>query len=193
MPVLVFWRFNFGYAFLSPKSIFLSCIFASCLASYIVFHEAALTPVYGSTARFLLAAGGLYLVHFTIGVVSETRQRGKHDQYSGSSWLVHVLKPAVRGEFEGICQTTVEPFLTLVVATFFHAKPLGKVLVVCAAALALKELIRIWLDLRRKKRMQDSIDDAKDSMELSSPTSAKPVSATGRTAREKFDPNKEQG
>jgi hypothetical protein len=184
MPILVFWRRKFGYAYLSPKSVFFASIFANCLFSYMVWNDPVLTPTYAALATFGVFASVLYTFHFLACVGSEVGRGSEHDQFSGSSRIIAILPSEQREKAEGLVHGAVEPALTILLGAIFWANILGKVLVVFGLALGCKELIRYWLSLRGDKRVSDSMNDAKDISKIN-PSAAKPLLPTaGRTEQE---------
>lgn len=166
MPVIVFWRAGFGYSYLRPKSVFLASSFACFVAAYIVHNEASLAARFGAVSKFLAISSALYLLHLIRSLWLESRFEAKHDQYSGTSHLVRVFSTSGDDAKRiGMFKTIVEPIITLVIGlviqkTFSHN--LGSLLFWIGLAFFLKELIRSWLTLRRRKRQSDNIEDAEE-------------------------------
>lgn len=190
MPVLVILRHNFGYLFLSPKSIFLSLIFACCLFAFMVFNDAGLKPRFMYLAGFGMLVSGLYVYHLVSAVKKQIGNKGntEHDHYSGTSHLAAFVPPDKRQARESFVHGIVEPAVTCVAGLVVSLSPLGKVLLISGIALAFKELIRFWLSSRREKLMADGLVDARETMEKASEpvTTAPPPTATGRTGRERY-------
>lgn len=187
MPVLVCWRHSFGYAFLSPKSVFLATIFAWSLMSYIVWHEPGLKAGYSPLSLFGLVASILYILRLISTFAKQARKQGEHDQDSGTSYLLSFADPARATKLEGFVHGVVEPGLTMVIGFLIAPNPLGRLLLLCGVALAFKELIRAWLAIRQSKRLQDNLGDAKDKMNYAAPERNKPLPSTGRTGRERYE------
>ena len=184
MPVLVFLRCQFGYAFLSPKSVFLASIFACGLFSYILWHEPVWRERFGPLVLFLDVAGGLYLLHLATSLIRQARGKAAHDQHSGSSLLLLPLASEKRPRFEAWCHGLIEPLLVIGFSIAIGNGPLGRLVFICGISLFLKESLRAWLDIRRRKRVDDNIEDAGDSVAGVSPKDAPPISAAGRELRE---------
>lgn len=166
MPVIVFWRSGFGYSYLRPKSVFLASCFACFVASYIVHNDAILADRFGAVSKFLVLSSTLYLLHLLRSLWLESRAKAKHDQYSGTSYLTSILSASgVDAKRIGMTQTIAEPILTLLVGFVIQknfSQNLGSLLFWIGWAFFLKELIRSWLTLRRRKRQSDNIEDAEE-------------------------------
>jgi hypothetical protein len=186
MPVLVFWRRSFGYDFLSPKSIFLASVVAICQLSYMVWHDESLKPRFYTLSLFFLAVSALYLTHLFCAIYKLKRSTAAHDYYSGSSMLLDFLPASQRASLEPYVRGFAEPAITLIAGFILAPKLLGNILLVAGISLAFKEWIRSWLLLRKNKSMADSIIDAEEMVDLVTPQSDKPVTATGRTGRERY-------
>ncbi|MFD0894750.1 hypothetical protein KBB96_04965 [Luteolibacter ambystomatis] len=189
MPILVLWRRRFGYAYLRPKSVFLASIFASTLFAWMAWHEPAWQPRYLPLAGFLVLFSMLYLVHLGASITANVAGRGEHDQFSGHSHLLSLIPAGRRHEYESMVHTIVEPLLTAIGAWLLSPTLLGTGLFIFSIALALKELVRSWQSLRLKKRFRDNLNDASETMDATQPAALKPISATGRTQRERFPRN----
>lgn len=186
MPVLVFLRRKFGYAYLSPKSIFFASIFANCLFSYMVWNDPALKPGYLALAAFGLSASVLYLFHVFACIGDEVGRGSEHDQFSGSSRMLAIFPSERRGKLEGWVHGAVEPVFTMLLGAFFWADILGKFIIVSGLALGCKELIRYWLALRGEKRVSDSMNDAKDISKINPSAAAPLLPTSGRTEQELY-------
>jgi hypothetical protein len=193
MPVLVFLRHSFGYAFLSPKAVFLATVFATGVFSYIVWHDEAFRPRFSALTAFASIASALYLVHLISAIIKQARGNAEHDQYSGRSYLIGFPVPVKQEKREGFIHCILEPALIITAGILASPDLLGKVLVVCGVALGFKELIRAWLSIRLRKRLSDNLGDATETIETAQPTSqSSPLPTLGRTGRErhprKFEP-----
>src|SRR6476620_8806383 len=91
MTGLVFLRSSFGYSFLSPKSIFLACIWALALFSFYAWHEPGAWPHWRAAVLYGILTSALYIGHLLKAFGREVGRRGKHDYFAGES---HVLKLA---------------------------------------------------------------------------------------------------
>jgi hypothetical protein len=181
MPVVVFWRYRFGFSYLGRKRIFYSCIWACMLLSYIVWHTPSLKDHYGSLSAFLCLSSALYLLHLVSSFGDEIRKSGKHDQYSGDS---HLLRFGNNSRLEAddrkklFVRFSIEPALTLVAGILLNltvaGRSLGRFLIFAGLCLFLKEGINAWLTLRRGKRHTDLASDIVD--EYPQPESQPPPS-----------------
>lgn len=193
MPVLVFLRYSLGYSYLSPKKVFLSSIFVAALFAYVVWHDPAFSQFF-TLAAFAVLASALYLIHLVYGILRLTQSIAEHDYYSGTSFLLVLIPPAKREKYEGFTHCIAEPFLMIGIGYFVASGVLGKVLVVSGIAIGLKELIRTWLLLRSQKVLADNLEDAEDKMKKLRPsTDQQPLPTKGRTQRERYKPDSEEG
>lgn len=186
MPLLVFLRHSFGYAFLRSKSIFLSSIFACCLLSYIVWNEPALKSRFASLSCFLLTASALYMFHLLLSLSKNAGGRGEHDQDAGSSHLLSFLGSSPSQKSHFLVHCLAEPAIFILLAVILPQSPLTTYFVFAGIALAWKELIRSWLSIRTKKRLQDSIGDAKANIETTVGDKPTDLVSKGRSEREKL-------
>lgn len=183
MPVIVFWRRNLGYSFLSPKSVFLSSIIGVLMLSYIVWNDPFFREKYLELAIFSLSASILYLVQLVRAISKQSTRTAEHDQDSGISRISVLLSKFAKPQ--RIIQGVIEPLFTIILGLFLRFNPLGEILIFMGAAFALKELIRYWLTTRREKRMQDSLVDANTMVEKMKPvTKNARASDKGRTDEE---------
>lgn len=158
MPAVVFLRFNFGFSYLSPKSIFIPLIFTGSVVTWILIRSeisADLVPL----LVFLCSSSALYLLHLLIASMSQWAKSAEHDQYSGASFLGALLPAKLREQGELPIQGLAEPTLIFVLG-FFMPGQLGTVLKICASSLALKEWMNAWMVLRFEKKDADAIIDA---------------------------------
>lgn len=181
MPVLVFWRRGFGYAFLSPKSVFLSTIFAVGILSYIVWHEPAIKARYASLTIFAMAASALYLIHLACSIARQVGKDAEHDQFSGASNLLLFLPAPRRASVEAVLHRLLEPGLTMLAGFWFINPPLGNFLFISGASLAVKESINAWLTIRTKKRLKDSLDETEEKLGDVTTSTTTPIGSGGRT------------
>lgn len=187
MPVLVFWRHSFGHSYLRPKSVFLASAFASLLLSFIVFNEPFLKTAFATVAAFSVLVSVLYVIHLILSVRSQVSKTADHDNYSGTSYLLTFWSKPQRIHQERFVHMIAEPALSailgaLAVVTGFGW--LGWLLILAGAALAMKEAINGWLNLRRKKGIEDNIEDVEDDMPEVEQPYIPPASAGTRKQRQ---------
>jgi hypothetical protein len=191
MPALVFWRHGFGYAFLRPKSVFLSVSVASFLSCFVIWHEPSLKPELGSAAAFTAAVSALYLLHLWHTFRSQILRSAAHDRYSGTPYLLAFWPGQQRENQQRFIRMVAEPALTLVIAVAVsHVGGCGclaLILMVAAVALALKEAINGWLTLRRGKIVEDGLSDVKDNMPAQPGNSSPPPQPGAKRRRLKRD------
>lgn len=196
MPVIVYLRSNFGFSFLSPKSVFLAFAWAHVLLSIYAWMEPGTWPRLWAFVVFGLGAIALYCLHLALAFSREVNRQGRHDFHSGNS---HLLKlpglSQLRGNpsSETFVHLWIEPFLVLVAATalrgFFAERLLSLWLLIVAAALWLKEFINYWYGLRSEKKHGDIVEDAEEKMPGGGGFSDVPLpKAAGRKARVKRPP-----
>ncbi len=162
MPVIVFWRYHFGFSYLGRKRIFLASIWACMLLTYIVWNTPDLKDKYGSLAVFFCMSSALYLFHLVSSFRGELSKSGKHDQYSGDShlsrlWIVFLARK------KHLIHCAVEPIFTCIIGIILTqtkaSQALGKFLIFVAVCLLVKESLNAWLTLRRGKRHSDLTSD----------------------------------
>jgi hypothetical protein len=161
MPVLVVLRYQFGYLFLRPKSIFLSLIWATALYCVYSYYEPGRWKANALVSVFAVSASLAYLFHFAVSVYS---QMGKapHDQFAGRSVF----------EFLGLHRRQIslwfEPILITLLALLLKlgapANSLSTYLFLAAISLFAKESINRWFELRKVKQQTDAIDDTEETM-----------------------------
>ncbi|MES2659496.1 MAG: hypothetical protein V4689_12835 [Verrucomicrobiota bacterium] len=168
MPVVVFWRYHFGFSYLRQKKIFYSCIWASFLLTYVVWHS-DLKDRYGSLAVFFCLSSALYLFHLSSSFRDEIRKSGKHDQYSGDSHLLRFRNNSrldTDDRKKLFVHFAIEPALTVIAGILLsltdEGRSLGSFLIFSGLCLFLKEGINAWLTLRRGKRHTDLAHDIVD-------------------------------
>ena len=186
LPVLVFLRFGLGFAFLRPKAIFFSLILATVLLSYIVWHDDRFAEWFGTISRFSLAASALYLGHLIVNIAQQKARSAHHDQESGTSWL-GLLLPGQRSRSQILARLAGEPCIAATVGYVLKPDLLGPYLLLCAAALPFKELIRIWIEIRNDQRLNDSYLDASKTGTATRSTGDLPK-CSGRTEEESSPP-----
>ena len=197
MPVLVFLRSGFGYSFLSPKSVFLSFVYASAAFCIYAWLEPGAWSKYWAGALFAGGASLLYTLHLVTAVLRETQKTGKHDYYSGTSHLLRLPGFAQqRGNtrFGTLLHLWIEPAIVFVAATalrgFMSELRLSSWLLFVVAAMWLKEFINYWYGLRSEKKHGDIMDDAMEKMPAGgSGAGSAPPGAGGRKPRAKRPPN----
>lgn len=184
MTGVVFLRSSFGIVYLRDKSIFLSFGYVQLAFTVIAVLESGVFAHYRGEVIFGTAAALLYMMHLATAVIREMRKTGKHDQYSGTSHLLRFTRnPAESTEMW--LHLVWEPALILIVALalrfFTNCRGTSNWLVLVAVALACKEMINYWSDLRRGKRGEDMRDDTKTAVtrNVSDVTTTQP----GKTAR----------
>ena len=184
MPCLVWWRRNFGYAVLSPKSVFLVLIGLVAAACYLLYND---TPErrdrYAVAAAFALTTSLLYLAHLAWAFVQHVRKETEHDQYAGDSHLLMFLPK--RKWAQPLTARLIEPAITITLGWFVVPGVLGLVLVSSGIALALREQINAWVSLRAPKIIGDSIEKTKGDLDQVEPPKSPPISPGGRTEEER--------
>lgn len=186
MPVIVLLRWRFGYSYLSPKTIFFALIFATILLDYALWHDLGLRPNLLSSALFLTAAFSAYLINLAGALICQGVGRAEHDQFSGRSYLLVLMGKPNRPKYETLVHTSIEPLIAGIAGLVLLPDYLGRILLASAAALALKELIGVWLAIRLKKRTRDNLQDAKDSMSEARPNISQEAPAAGKSSRERY-------
>lgn len=187
MPLLVFYRYGFGYSYLRPKAVFLAFAWASFLMSFIVWNEPGLHSRFGALAIFLSSSSLLYLLHLAWAFSKETRSKGEIDQFSGRSFLLIPFGSTnADSETERIIHMLAEPFVAFVAGAVLRMlgfPGLGLLLAAAAFSLFSKEAINTWLTKRRKKLIADKLKEAEDSIEQ--PSQAPPPASTRKPRRRK--------
>jgi hypothetical protein len=180
MPVVVFFRYGFGYSYLRPKAVFLAVAWACFLLSYIVWKEPGMHSRFGAPALFSSITALLYLLHLAWSFIKETRSDGQHDQFSGHSLLLIPLgSTAADSKAERNIHMLVEPlaaFIAGVSLGMFGFSGIGFVLIVAAFSLFAKEAINAWLTKRRKKLIADKLKEAEGTIEQ--PSQAPPPASS---------------
>jgi hypothetical protein len=171
MPALVFLRSSFGYAFLSPKSIFLACAWAHGLFAYYAWHEPGAWPRWKPIVLFGTAAFLLYLAHLLRALRGELRRKGKHDYYAGTSHfmrLAGLFRPGIRDQLAAFTHLWLEPALVLFISLASGMAGISKlpsVLGFLALCLWSKEAINYWYRLRHQKKQTDVFADAEEGLD----------------------------
>lgn len=190
MTALVFLRTSFGYAFLSPKSIFLALTWALGLFAYYATHEPGVWPRWWALTAFWAVAAALYLAHLLAAFVREIQRSGEHDYYSGTPHLMRfaaLFPRETKAKMETAIQLWIEPAVVLVGALLAGASGIPKLpswLTFTALCLWCKEAINYWYRLRHEKKQTDIFRDAGESIDAGQGEAAQQeVSAGGRRAR----------
>ena len=190
MPVLVYLRAGFGYAYLRPRSIFLAACWAFTLYAIYAWNEPAVWRRSAGLCLFGFGASALYIVHFIWAVVSEARGSATHDHDSGLPHTIRLLKAAkvpVSEPLQSLWVIAAEPamvlFLALLARWPFGAVSLSTWLLLSAPCLFLKELLNYWLQIRQRKKHRDAMEDAEDGMDLSHTEQATLPDSSGRQGK----------
>ena len=174
MTGIVFLRSSFGYLYLRSKSVFLVFSWAFVLFSIYAWYQPGVWRAYGPVCVFGVAAVILYIVHLARAVVAQISKTAAHDQHSGTSHpvrLMRLLGKSPSPEFESKLHLWAEPGFILVAAGVlrfgFGEHHLSKWLFFVSVCLWLKEAINHWFTLRQRKRQEDIFDDAGETVEPS--------------------------
>ena len=185
MTVIVFLRSGFGYAYLRPKSVFISFSWAFLLFTTYAWLEPGKWRGNAVLCLFGLTAMLLYAVHLTAAFVSELRGNATHDNDSGTPHMLRLPRSAAVPQpdtFRAAWVMWAEPALVLL-AAFVARWPLGATnlstwFFLTAPCLWLKEFLNHWLQIRQQKRRHDSMEDAKDGLQGSHAQTDVPPTAT---------------
>jgi hypothetical protein len=176
MSAAVYLRSGFGYAYLGPKSIFLSGSWAFLLFTIFAWNEPRMWQRFAGLCLFGIVACALYTFHLVRAFGSELRGTAKHDNYSGTPHLIRILNSAgVQLPLEARALWTIwaEPALMLLAALLARwplgSETLSAWLLLVAPCLWLKEALNHWLQLRQRKRQSDAMEDAEDSIDVIHP------------------------
>lgn len=191
MPVVVFLRSGFGFAYLRPKSLFLACIWAFTLFCIYSWHEPEAWRKNAGLWWLFLAASVLYLIHLSAVVARQARGSASHDHHSGHSHLLRYRRwtnEAAHERAQRYCHTGVEPALVLLAGLFvrwpFGARSLSTWLLLSAVCLFLKEALNRWFQVRQRKRHGDTVEDAEESIDLIEETPNSAPAPSGRKEKE---------
>ncbi len=183
MTVLVYLRSSFGFAYLSPKSVFFAFSWAFVLFTVYAWNEPAIWASYRFVCLFGIGAVLLYWLHLLSAFLRELYGKGEHDHYSGRSHPLRVMRKSGRvpdPRFEMNLHLWGEPGAVFVVAIALRLvggeSHLSAWLLFVALCLWFKEAFNYWHRLRQRKRQGDIFDDTEDSVE--------PPSGTGRNSPE---------
>ena len=183
MPCLVWWRRNFGYAVLSPKSVFLVLIVLVAVACYLLYDD---TPQrrdhFALPAAFALTTSLLYLAHLAWAYLQHVRRKTEHDQYAGASHLLLFLPK--RQWTQPLVSRVIEPAITIALGYLVVPGVLGIFLCSSGIALALREQINVWISVRTGIIIRDSIAKTKGDLDQVAPHKSPPISPGGRTEEE---------
>lgn len=176
MTALVFLRSGFGYAYFRPKSIFIAVSWAFALFTFYAWHEPGVWPRYAALCCYGATATLLYAMHFTWVFAKELRGTAKHDNHSGTPHtlrILNLLEISPAPGFRNFWVIWAEPAVLILAAMALHLVPfdarnLSQWLLVAAASLWLKEALNHWLQLRQRKRHQDTLEDAGEGMSADS-------------------------
>lgn len=187
MTVIVFLRSSFGYAYLSPKSVFFAFSWAFTLFCLYAWHEPGAWPRYWLLCVSGLAAIALYVAHLVTAFGRELYRSGEHDHDSGTPHALRLLRRAGKGTsaaFQRNWHVWSEPGMILLAGLALRyiagERHLSMWLLVVAPCFWLKEVLNVWFQLRQLKRHEDSREDAEDIFEDA--VSAAPVAAAPKPA-----------
>lgn len=181
MPALVYLRSSFGYVFLRPKSVFFAFSWAFVLFCAYAWAEEGMWEKHRSPCLFGAGALLLYWGHLFVAMSQQLYRRGEHDQYSGTSHLLRLLRALGMVGLEsrlGMTSTKTEkhlqlwgePLLVLLAATLLRLgwgeRQVSWFLPWLAAAMLLKETLNLWLEVRRQKIQSDTMGDAREQGEM---------------------------
>jgi len=181
MPAIVYLRSSFGFAYLSPKSVFIAFAWAMILFAVYAWQEPGQWQQFGGVVVFGVGAVILYSGHLLKAFVWEIRHKGEHDFFSGRSHFSRLPIVGKSNSTETIIRLWIEPFIVCAFALFGGSRWLLAI----GGALWFKEFINFWYNLRQGKKQEDVFDDATESLgrKSDSPTSTMPM-ATGRKERQ---------
>lgn len=172
MPVTVYLRSGFGYAYLRPRSIFIAFTWAMLLFALYARIEPGAWEQHAAFCLFGIGAACLYFTHLLVAFVSELRGNATHDHDSGVPHLIRLLRltgSIPHPRFRSLWVIWVEPALVALAALAaylgFHSSGLSALLLLSAGSLWIKEALNFWLQLRQRKRQRDAMEDAEDSFD----------------------------
>jgi hypothetical protein len=192
MPAIVCLRSGFGYSFLSPKSVFLTFAWASLLFLIDSWLEKQTLGV----PFFAAGTSLIYVLHLLTAFTMETRRKGKHDFYSGTSHLLRLPGFSQQRSNEQVVTFVhlwLEPVIVVMSAAILKAFTeqggLSKWLLLVAGGLWMKEFLNYWYGLRVEKKHGDIIEDAEEKMPGAGGSSSFPLpKAGGRKPRTRRAP-----
>lgn len=191
MTVIVFFRSSFGYAYLSPKSVFFAFSWAFTLFCIYAWHAPGAWPRYWLLCLSGLAAIILYVTHLITAFSRELYRTGAHDHDSGTPHALRLLRragkaasPAFRRNWHLWVEPGVVLLASLVLRYGVGERPLSLWLFMAAPCLWLKEALNAWYFVRHRKLHEDSREDAEDLFEDAAPPPAT-VEAPKPVAKEK--------
>lgn len=191
MTGLVFLRTSFGYSFLSPKSIFLPCIWAWGLFSYYAWHQPGAWPRWSGVVTYGLVAAGLYFLNLLKAFGRELRRTGEHDYFAGKSHfmrLVGLFRTDARASIQAVVHLWLEPGLVLLAAVLLRLSgtpSLPSWLTFLALCLWSKEAINYWYRLRFEKKQGDVFADAGEGLDRHTGSQPEAPTGAGRKPRQK--------
>jgi hypothetical protein len=188
MTALVYLRSSFGFIFLRPKSVFFAFSWAFILFFIVAWLEPEFWREYRAVCIFGLGSVALYWIHLLVAISRELYRAGEHDQYSGTSHILRLLRR--RGLTTESAEMNVhllgEPatvlLFSIVLRFVFAEKHLSAWLVIVAVCMICKEGMNYWFRVRRDKIKDDMISDAKDQGE-SLPDNHPPAAAPKATRK----------
>jgi len=191
MTGLVFLRSSFGYAFLSPKSIFLALIWAHGLFSFYAWHQPGAWPHWSAVALYGLMVAGLYGIHLLKAFGRELRRTGEHDYFAGKSHfmrLAALFRTEAREKIQQFVHLWLEPAMVLMAGVFLGVAGVPALpawLSFLALCLWAKEAINYWYRLRFQKKQGDVFADAGEGLDHEEENQPPAPSGAGRKPRQK--------
>jgi hypothetical protein len=177
MTVLVFLRSSFGFAYLSPKSVFFAFSWAFILFTIVAWNEPEIWREFRVVCFFGMAAVILYWLHLFGAFLRELYGKGEHDHYSGRSHPLRLMRKKGRvpgSVFEMNLHLWGEPAAILIgglaLRLVLRERHLSMWFVLVAVCLWFKEAFNYWHQLRQRKRQGDIFEDAGETVEPHSAT-----------------------
>lgn len=168
LTVVVWLRRGFGFSYLRPLSIVGTITWVHLLFTVYALHTPTVWQRWGGFCLFGIFTAALYAGHYLFGFFKETAKKGSHDQHSGDSWLLCLLKAESKEKSAVILQVVAEPLLVLGVALLIgrgtFSSPISIWLKWAGYALFVKEGINYWYMIRGLKRTSDVKSDAEGLM-----------------------------
>lgn len=189
MTALVYLRSSFGFGFLRPKSVFLACSWVFLLYAIYAWFDGEAWQQYHTILMFGSGAVALYAWHLTTAAVREQYQVGGHEQYSGRSHLIGMLRKTTQAStlhVERMVHLWMEPLALLdlsVLGLILREHTLPFYFCFVAGCLWSKEALNQWFQLRQAKHRKDSFDDAEDAADLAVTNDQKFTPLTSRKSQ----------